>query len=67
MRKLAFFALAIVAVGCSVEPQQASTEAIVPAVGDPGVTPAQVRAFETLQLESSRTWTWTQHEDFATP
>lgn len=68
MRKLAFLALATVAVGCSADPQQAPTEnAPIPSVGDPGVTPSQVRAFERLQAESGRSWTWIQHEDFATP
>ncbi|MDB4935300.1 MAG: Zinc metalloproteinase precursor [Labilithrix sp.] len=71
MRKLAFFALAIVAVGCSTGPANetgsSGSEGAVPAIGDSGVTPAQVRAFDKLQAESGRSWTWMQHEDFATP
>jgi bacillolysin len=69
MRKLAFFALAIVAVGCSsTDPSSAGgSNEPAPAIGDQGVTPAQVRAFDKLQLESGRAWTWMQHEDYGTP
>lgn len=66
MRKLAFFALAIVAVGCSADPQSSSETTAAPSVGQAGVTASQVRAFEKLQLDTGRTWTWTQHEDHAT-
>jgi thermolysin len=70
MRKLAFFALAIVAVGCSTGPANdagGSADTLAPAIGDPGITPAQLRAFDKLQAESGRAWTWMQHEDYATP
>ncbi len=69
MRKLAFLALAIAAVGCSTgaADPSASTEVAAPAVGDPGVTPAQVRAFDKLQIDSGQTWTWMQHETHGTP
>jgi thermolysin len=68
MRKLAFVALATVAVGCSADPQPSSGEGVsLPAVGDPGVTASQVRAFERLELDTGHAWTWMQHEDHATP
>ena len=69
MRKLAFLALAIAAVGCSTgtTDSSVSSEVAAPAVGDPGVSPAQVRAFEKLQLETGSTWTWLQHETHGTP
>jgi len=67
MRKLAFFALAVVAVGCSADPQQASSDPRAPAVGEPGVTASQVRAFDKLQLDTGLGWTWMQHQDHATP
>lgn len=67
MRKLAFFALAIVAVGCSADPQPGSNEPLVPGLADPGVTPAQLRAFEQLQADTSRSWTWLQHAGLSTP
>jgi len=56
MRKLAFLALAIAAVGCSTgtTDTSGSSEVAAPAVGDPGVSPAQVRAFEKLQLDTGR-------------
>jgi thermolysin len=69
MRKLAYLALAIAAVGCSnaaTEPP-ASNEVAAPAVGDPGVSPAQVRAFQNLQIDTGSTWTWLQHETHHTP
>ena len=73
MRKLAFLALAIAAVGCSTGTTDSSgssevaAPAVAPAVGDPGVSPAQVRAFEKLQLDTGRSWTWMQHETHNTP
>lgn len=67
MRKLAFFALAIVAVGCAVEPPESATDPAMPAVADPGATPAQARAFGQLQADTNRTWTWMQHEALRTP
>jgi thermolysin len=67
MRKLAFLALATVAVGCSADPQASSNDTSVPAVGEPGVTASQVRAFDKLQLETGSGWTWMQHADYATP
>jgi bacillolysin len=70
MRKLAFLALAMAAVGgCSAgtTDSSVSNEVAAPAVGDPGVSPAQVRAFEKLQLETGSTWTWLQHETHGTP
>jgi bacillolysin len=70
MRKLAFLALAMAAVGgCSTgtTDSSVSNEVAAPAVGDPGVSPAQVRAFEKLQLETGSTWTWLQHETHGTP
>ena len=67
MRKLAFFALAIVAVGCSADPQQGRARPPRRPSVEPGVTAAQVRAFDKLQLETGRDWTWMQHEDYATP
>lgn len=69
MRKLAFLALAIAAVGCSTgtTDTSGSSEVAAPAVGDPGVSPAQVRAFEKLQLDTGRSWTWLQHETNDTP
>lgn len=66
MRKLGFIALAIVAVGCSQAPQE-SNEGAVPSVADPGVTPSQLRAFDQLQIETSQSWTWMQHEKLNTP
>ena len=66
MKKLAFFALATVAAGCSADPRS-SGESSAPAVGDPGVTAAQVRAFDKLQLDTGLGWTWMQHEDHRTP
>ena len=66
MRKLAFFALAIVAVGCSTDPV-GSSESNSPTLADPGVTSAQLRAFDSLQLETSRQWTWLQHDTHRTP
>ena len=66
MRKLAFVALATVAVGCSADPPS-SGESSSPAVGDPGVTASQVRAFDKLQLDTGRGWIWMQHEDYRTP
>jgi bacillolysin len=69
MRKLALLALAIAAAGCNTGTtgSSGSSEVAAPAVGDPGVTPAQVRAFEKLQLESGASWTWMQHETHHTP
>lgn len=71
MRKLAFLALAIAAVGCSTGTTDSSggrsSEVAAPAVGDPGVSPAQVRAFEKLQADTGVTWTWLQHETHETP
>ena len=69
MRKLAFLALAMAAVGCGTGTTDSpvSSEVAAPAVGDPGVSPAQVRAFQRLQLDSGSTWTWMQHETHGTP
>jgi bacillolysin len=69
MRKLAFLALALFAVGCSTgtTDSSGSNEVAAPAVGDPGVSPAQVRAFEKLQLDTGARWTWLQHETNNTP
>ena len=69
MRKLAFLALAMAAVGCSTgtTDSSVSSEVAAPAVGDPGVSAAQVRAFEKLQLDTGSTWTWMQHETHGTP
>ena len=70
MRKLAFLALAMAAVGgCSTgtTDSSVSSEAAAPALGDPGVSAAQVRAFEKLQLDTGSTWTWMQHETHGTP
>ena len=70
MRKLASLALAIVAVGCNAESQPTlgdDAAPAAPAVGELGVTASQVRAFEKLQLETGRNWTWMQHEDHRTP
>ena len=66
MRKLGFFALAIVAAGCSTDPV-GSTDSTAPTLADPGVTSAQLRAFDSLQLDTSRQWTWMQHETHLTP
>jgi len=66
MRKLGLVALAIVAAGCSAEP--AGTPApSAPALGNPGVTAAQLRAYDSLQLETAQAWTWMQHESLRTP
>jgi bacillolysin len=69
MRKLAFLALALFAVGCSTGTTDSSgpSEVAAPAVGDPGVSPAQVRAFQKLQLDSGASRTWLQHETHNTP
>jgi bacillolysin len=67
MRKLAFFALAIVAVGCSADPQEGTGAPSAPGIEDPGATPAQARAFGQLQADTSRTWTWMQHAALGTP
>ncbi|MEA2748623.1 MAG: bacillolysin, partial [Myxococcales bacterium] len=70
MRKLAFLALAIAAVGCSTATttdSSVSSEVAVPAIGDLGVSPAQVRAFEKLQLDTGSRWAWLQHETHGTP
>jgi bacillolysin len=68
MRKLAFLALAIVAVGCSTDPEQpVANESVAPAVTDPGVTASQIRSFGTLQADTSRNWTWKQHDALKTP
>jgi Zn-dependent metalloprotease len=62
MRKHAFLALAIVAVGCS----NGSDESNAPAPVIDATTP-QVRAFESLRANTARDWTWIQHESFHTP
>ncbi len=69
MRKLAFLALAIAAVGCSngATESSASNEVAAPAVGDAGVSPAQVRAFQNLQIDTGSAWTWLQHDTHHTP
>jgi bacillolysin len=67
MRKLGFFALAIVAAGCSQSSQDASSEGVAKVLADPSVTPAQQRAFEQLKLETNLSWTWMQHETLKTP
>jgi bacillolysin len=74
MRKLAFLALAVVAVGCSTDPEQrptlgpaSSNESVAPAITDPGVTASQIRSFGALQTETSRNWTWKQHDALKTP
>jgi len=68
MRKLGFVALAIVAAGCSAETAGSTAPtATAPGLGDPGVTSAQLRAYESLQLETAQAWTWMQHESLRTP
>ncbi|HSO34796.1 MAG TPA: M4 family metallopeptidase [Labilithrix sp.] len=66
MRKLGFVALAIAAAGCSSDPSTGSS-AQAPSLADPGVTASQLRAYDALQLETSRPWTWMQHETLRTP
>ena len=66
MRKLGFFALAIVAAGCSTG-AVGSSEGSSTTLAEPGVTSAQLRAFDSLQLETSRPWTWMQHDTHRTP
>jgi bacillolysin len=66
MRKLGLVAIALVAAACSTETAGPS-EARAPSLGDPGVTSAQLRAFDSLQVETSRSWTWMQHETHRTP
>ena len=67
MRKLGLVALAIVAAGCSSDPAGTTPAPSSPALGDPGVTSAQLRAYESLQLETAQAWTWMQHESLRTP
>jgi thermolysin len=67
MRKLSFFALGIVAAGCSADPQSSSNEPVAPGISDPGVTTAQLSAFGQLQNDTGRAWTWMQHEALSTP
>lgn len=77
MRKLAFLALAVVAVGCNSEPDQRAPESAVgasgpsdpvaPAVTDPSVSANQVRSYASLNADTQRTWTWMQHADLRTP
>ena len=66
MRKLGFVALAMMAAGCGSDPAGSSAQG-APALGDPGVTSAQLRAYASLQLETSQAWTWKQHESLGTP
>ena len=67
MKKLAFMALSIVAAaGCSTNGDlQDSTPAPAPVPTD--VTPAQLAAFEKLQLTTKQSWKWVQHEELRTP
>jgi len=65
MRKLAFLALSLVAVGCSTEIQ--GTEASPPEATGDGVTVAQTQAFKALRSDTHRAWTWVQHADLKTP
>lgn len=64
MRKQAFFALAVMAVGCS---SGAGVDSEAPPVQDDGASPSQVQAFVSLNKETARTWTWLQHDKFKTP
>ena len=66
MRKLGFIALAIVVAACGAGPAGPSAQG-APALGDPGVTSAQLRAYASLQLETGQAWTWKQHESLGTP
>jgi Zn-dependent metalloprotease len=64
MRKLAFFALAVVAIGCSTELGEQGDNS---ASDNASVTKAQSAAFAKLQVESKREWTMLQHAKLGTP
>lgn len=64
MRKLAFFALAVVAIGCSTEMGEQGDSS---SAENASVTKAQSAALNKLQIESKREWTMLQHAKLGTP
>lgn len=64
MRKLGFFALAIVAIGCSTEMGEQEDNS---SPENLGATKAQSAALTKLQVESKREWTLVQHAKLGTP
>ncbi|MBS2017341.1 MAG: M4 family metallopeptidase [Deltaproteobacteria bacterium] len=66
MRKLAFLALALVAVGCSTEMGENGGDDSREAERL-GVTKAQGAALAKLRIETKREWTLVQHAKFGTP
>ena len=65
MRKLAFLALAMVAVGCSTETGEVGGDS--QDAEKVGVTKAQSSALAQLRIESKREWTMLQHAKLGTP
>ncbi len=68
MTKKAFFALAVAAAGCSSAPEIADQNGSpIDQTRHEGATSAQLRAFEALEAATAQSWTWIQHDRFATP